>query len=88
MPPQAATEVAVAALTDLPEPAVLVELAVLGLLLPQPAANTRPLTARAAAAIVLLLLGTDPPPECVASGPHVRAPMARTGGIVPVGIDG
>jgi hypothetical protein len=54
MPPNAAAEVAVAALTAVPELEELAELPLFELLL-HPAANIRPLTARAAAATVLLL---------------------------------
>jgi hypothetical protein len=54
IPPNAAAEVAVAALVVLPELEDLPELGLFELLL-HPAANIRPLTAMAAAATVLLL---------------------------------
>lgn len=54
IPPNVAADVAVAALVLLPELEELPELALFELL-PQPAANIRPLTAMAAAATVLLL---------------------------------
>ena len=54
MPPNAAADVAVAALVVLPELEELAELPALELLL-HPAANIRPLTAIATAATVLLL---------------------------------
>jgi hypothetical protein len=71
MPPNAAAEVAVAASTALPEPEELPELPLFELLL-HPAANIRPLTARAAAASV------------AARNP---CPDGTDGGIVVAGID-
>ncbi len=75
MPPKAATDVAVAALTLLPELDVLELLPVE--LLPQPAANIRPPTAMAAATV--LVLGTCSPSGLRGHKARMRAPMARTG---------
>ena len=88
IPPKAATEVAVAAFVVLPELDVDVELPLPELPLLHPAASMRPLTARAAAAIVLLLLGTDPPQKCAAQRPACARPGGADGGIVPAGING